>query len=769
MSAKFILISLLLAVTCASVGTELAFARNVAMGARYTFEPQALYPYTRDQSDGTKLTDGELSSGRFWTSRKGTVGWQGSKTIQIEIDLGKRHEIHQVCVNTARGMNSGVSFPARVDVFVSQDHEHYTYSGNVMHGADRSDGPYQVKKFCSNARSANGRYVWLFIVPRGPYTFTDEIEVAGDLTRESSQSPYALKRARIATFQESLAHTAHRIEALRSQAVKLAQAYKISNVAQSDAHTAIEKVIEALDRSEAAQDNPSLEDLETKLRGVNGQVLQRYSDLSLLPWHHDPWARFSKYNQPFEGKPYTGPIEFDLMRGGAASDAIALTNVRGEGLQFHLEINMSGAAPIAPTIQIREAVEITTAQAEVFSDPLVSLQNALITILPGSSKQIWLTVLAGNAKPGTYHATLIASEAMKKSPAYSIPLIIRIWTAELPQHQSLMVTNWSYLTWRPIAKLAKQAVQDLKDHHTNVLIIHPSQIPWPKFQLGNSELFEIDFAAFDKAIDSLMGAERILFFLNFGEHGLRTFSGRYPFLSEEWKRVYTNWITAWTHHLAQRNIGTEKFVFYPIDEPKSPEDATYVYETSRLIKAINPHFQTYTTIGKLGALDLLRLTEVVDIFQVHLPELLGGKPLSLMTQARQLWSYTAEGGGKSADPLGFYRTHAWKAFKVGATGIGFWAYADTGPAGTAWNDIDGTRPDYSVIYEGDNSIITSKRWEAWREGIEDYELLVQAKRKIRNNDEKAAFERMVDEIIQLQGDYQKLKLTRRWMLEVASR
>lgn len=67
---------------------------------------------------------------------------------------------------------------------------------------------------------------------------------------------------------------------------------------------------------------------------------------------------------------------------------------------------------------------------------------------------------------------------------------------------------------------------------------------------------------------------------------------------------------------------------------------------------------------------------------------------------------------------------AWKAFRDGYKGIGFWAYADTGDSGTAWDDFDGKNPDYAVIYEGpNNTIISSRRWEAWRMGIEDYELL----------------------------------------------
>lgn len=70
---------------------------------------------------------------------------------------------------------------------------------------------------------------------------------------------------------------------------------------------------------------------------------------------------------------------------------------------------------------------------------------------------------------------------------------------------------------------------------------------------------------------------------------------------------------------------------------------------------------------------------------------------------------------------------SWQAFYLGFKGAGFWNYADTGSGenlGSAWDDFDGKRPDFSVIYEGENgTIVSSRRWEAWRMGVEDYELL----------------------------------------------
>lgn len=58
----------------------------------------------------------------------------------------------------------------------------------------------------------------------------------------------------------------------------------------------------------------------------------------------------------------------------------------------------------------------------------------------------------------------------------------------------------------------------------------------------------------------------------------------------------------------------------------------------------------------------------------------------------------------------------------GASGVGFWSYSDTNGS-SAWNDLDGKYPDWAVVYEADNRIVSSRRWEAFREGLEDYSLL----------------------------------------------
>ena len=69
-------------------------------------------------------------------------------------------------------------------------------------------------------------------------------------------------------------------------------------------------------------------------------------------------------------------------------------------------------------------------------------------------------------------------------------------------------------------------------------------------------------------------------------------------------------------------------------------------------------------------------------------------------------------------PTGHYRYKLWQAFKHGCEGNGFWVYTD---GSDLWDDYAGT-PTYSVVYDGPSGVISSKRWEVYRAGVENYEL-----------------------------------------------
>jgi hypothetical protein len=106
----------------------------------------------------------------------------------------------------------------------------------------------------------------------------------------------------------------------------------------------------------------------------------------------------------------------------------------------------------------------------------------------------------------------------------------------------------------------------------------------------------------------------------------------------------------------------------------------------------------------------------------------GGPDVTRYFEARraagqELWFYQCSGPVRLYDPSRYHRLMAWHAFQAGATGIGFWAFGDTGGARTSWNEYAGARVSFAPAFIGLDDATDAVHWQAVREGIEDYEYL----------------------------------------------
>lgn len=765
---------LLYGLSSACFSGSLPPGKNVALGAHYRYSPSAGYELTKDPADATKLTDGKSAVGHFWTDRRRTIGWQRSGTIRLDIDLGREYEVYQVALNTARGDRAGVSFPQRVDLYVSPDSARYVYVGNMLLGQDIADGSYKVEKFISSKLNTAGRYVTLFIVPKGDFTFVDEVEVFGGERDAGRLHEYPLEAKRLGSHQDNLVQIASKIASLKFIRNQLVAGWNVPENILAAARPELSAAIEELgNKMAAAGSNPDpgkLAILEESLFAVHAQLLAARFNQRLLVWHGNPWSVFTQVASPRQEEVLNKELVLDVMRGGTTSDAIGIVN-SGSGLEkIQIAVHPESGTGKSPHITIREARPVVLADASVKADPLVALADGGILLRGGESRQFWITV-NGDAVPATYLLRLTISTLTSGSPVTNIPLRIKVWPVEFPARQTVKVNTWSYLNWRPIKDIPQAAIADLRSHHVNVFAFHPSQIPWPEKKATGLRLDgEPNFTVFDKIIRLHDGAGKYLFYINLKSDYFRNLIGKEKFLSVEWSGLFKKWIAVWSAHLKSLGLNYDQFAFYPYDEPQNESDATVLSNIGRLIKEVDQRLQVYTTIDKLDRLSnftLEGLRKFVDIFQVSELDLENSRLSILKKSGKEIWCYG--GGGKKADPFRQYRLMAWRAFKYGATGIGFWAYADTGASGTAWNDSDGNRPDYAVIYEGKNNIVSSKRWEAWREGVEDYELLLQAKKMLKPGKEAAEFAQRITSVLEYPDDYAHFKETRRFLLDIASR
>ena len=232
----------------------------------------------------------------------------------------------------------------------------------------------------------------------------------------------------------------------------------------------------------------------------------------------------------------------------------------------------------------------------------------------------------------------------------------------------------------------------------------------------------------DRALEDFNGARIISAYTPFadggseGVPGLASFPGaRLKYMSKEWKKAFSNWVKQIVSHMKSRGVDYDQFCLYLFDETARAE----VLEVVQLVTKIDPKVMIFQTVP--GG-NLERFCSDIDILCPCTDRLKQQADAGYRKRIKNLWGYDCNGPGKELSPYGYYRLRPWIAWESGANGVGFWSYMDW--TNSAWNMVD--KVDFGVFYDArtapadiprSEAIIPSKRWEAWREGIEDYTYL----------------------------------------------
>jgi hypothetical protein len=696
--------------------TPPAMAENLALGASYTFSRQPDYEPTADAGDRYQLTDGKYVSGTMWTSKEG-VGWRADEhSIAIEIDLRQQQRIGQICLRTARQLSAGVSYPLRVDLFTSSDRIQYAWNGRLQPWARGGDGEYAAHQFCSPDVGREARFVRVDVKAKGAYFMTDEISVL----RSTGST---LRPTKASMAPDKLAAFALEQEAMSVILARLLTNYDSNERTQSAAMRLREVAAELEGRHEDL-DLERLAALGEEIRHIVRDA-RRAMGASVQISRADPWLLAT----PVDGAMLTDPSDtVDVPAGGHGAVVVAVEHAQAQTVRFDVSASLEGDAAQALAATFYEVAFVTRADGVRLGDPLMPLMDGHLDVRMGETRQIWVDVRARPDAPTAAASLTVRLKASiaGSSMSRSLQVPLEVYTPpKAAVHPSTVV--WGYLDWRPIRNRAAAAVEDMLSHGVTTAVIPAWHgVPWPKLAATTASREIGDYRLFDATMRTLSGHGEYLFFLALNSDSpLRSFNRRYEFLSEGWKSLFVAWIAEWSHRLRAAGYGYDAFAFYPVDEPHEGVEQEMLIEVAGLIKKADPRLRVYATVHDPAVLSD-RLVSAVDVFQLNGPALSAETVQRLRREGKTVRSYATTGGGKAGDPAAFYRAQAWQAFALGFDGFGFWAYADTGRSGSAWSDIDDVRPDFAVIYESPGGIVSSKRWEAWREGVQDYALLAAA-------------------------------------------
>lgn len=666
------------------------------------FSRPPLYSLTRDAGDPAQLFDGHTVLGQMWSSRQ-AVGWYADRRpISLSIDLGAQQALGRVCVRTARRQAAGVSFPARIHIFSSADGQRFGWEADATAGQDLSDGEYLVREFCSRSLDRRARFLELVVETRPVYFFTDEIRI------EPPRQGAPVRSAHAGLAREDLVRFALERRSIEDALRSLSEAAAVGSDATSGRAAAA--LSARMRGAELARDDEGLADVVQQIRRlVRDRRSAAFAGIRLRA--ADPFGISSR----FDGAALPDAVPLDLPRCMHGAVAAAVDNAAPGPVEVEVSAQVEGGAANGIRLQLFAVESVLVADGRTIGDPLVPLRGRL-AIPMGESRQIWIDVAATGAA--------IAGEArirlrVSAGPGQSREIVLPVRVRELPGGGSEPATVvWGYLDSLPIRNFRAAAAADMLAHGINTAVLPSWDIPWPRAGRSGGAG---NYARFDETMRLLSGHQRYLFF--FGMEGGRDDRrlGGHSLMSPEWRALFEAWIREWIGRLRGAGLGYDDFALYPVDEVGSEASRLLLIAVSRLAKAADPNVRIYATLNRPEMLTD-ELLAAVDIFQLNdraaTPELVA----RLRRAGKTVWLYDTD-GGKGADPSRQYRAQAWRAFAWGATGFGFWSYADAGLSGSAWDDLDDVRPDFTVVYDGPNGILSSRRWEAWRQGVQDHRLL----------------------------------------------
>jgi len=724
---------------------------NLALHKSYTFSPKPNYSLCTDGSDSVQLTDGR-SYGSQWTN-KSTVGWRTPEpVVEIIIDLAGIFAIDRVRINTVGGGVASVEFPEFAAVLLSDDGRQYKFAGLVSSeelASVRGFGYRGVpRELTVDNINTSGRYVKLVMRPNGLTLFLDEVEVFGEplsalgnhKLRDNLEvfTTYEDLLKRIDDYlqlQKSLAVTSKALEETRLRFSGQTQMSKLSGLEMpsqeinfpTDAIYSTDRILDV--KSQAG-----------KIRAGIYRVMYKKPFVCLPA---NPMEIVFEKEVLLRESP--GGIAVQMWKGEYESAALNIINCSDETMKMTVSVSgLSGPARQEigsdKTFTIRRAVYVKGSRIGSIADALVLQNKHPFNLAPGELTQIWLTIFNPQLSSGKYggNVTVSATTAEGKMlPAESVPIVIEVSENNFPDKIALKTCNWSYYQVASAAEMA----EDLRSHYTDVYVIPAQDLPFLRFASDPPGMMrEPDYTRLDEVLVQHKYAQTYLIGLNFSIAG-KDFGrfGNVQWMTPAWKEVFSSWLRNLVAHLRGWGVGYDRFVLYPYDESIADD----YYELAKLIKQVDPKIRLYANSFGKGPKEFKRFRELIDVWClqdshcVRYPDWFE----TIKSFGKELWAYECLRPMKAMEPYSYYRLLPWRVFKRGQTGAGFWIYyygLDFEPGAVPWNDTLRPHGFSGVVYgakaspvpELGENIVPSRRWEAWREGVEDYQYLYELQRQI---------------------------------------
>ncbi len=375
------------------------------------------------------------------------------------------------------------------------------------------------------------------------------------------------------------------------------------------------------------------------------------------------------------------------------------------------------------SVTLLRSVNTITSIGEESWDAMPELDESNIVTIPSlTAREVWLDIVTENS-PGKYKIDLIlqalngdgvvnASSAPQAAspPETHVEIMMEVFLFTMSPPEDFRLCTWS--------PSIGPEISDLLAHGNNVFRIPHGKITYNRYD----KIKNFDFSELDKITNQ------------FKEHNVFLLIGGFPaikgeFGSAKYKKDLSKYMKSLKRHLKNSGYDTNQFAIYPIDEPGGHgwNAVNKLVQFGEIVHENHPDIMLYQDGG--GELPMFNaMGTVIDVWVPPFDWLSEDSPEMDVMQnvGDHLWSYNCT--YTSSRPIGpnikninlmyEFRTAALMALRSGASGIGYWCY--NANSENPWGRI---KFEYNLVYPGRTKPVTSRRWEAVREGIEDYRIL----------------------------------------------
>lgn len=436
-----------------------------------------------------------------------------------------------------------------------------------------------------------------------------------------------------------------------------------------------------------------------------------------LVWETSPWRHYAARENVSSVEKETERLDVAVLAGQTESKALMVTNLTDETLSARILVD-GDVEVLLPTF-------VRTADGRWYPDALVPPDPiGRITVPAGETRQIWLNFQG--RKPGKYEGTLTISPLTGSKRDAEVKLSIEVVSPPKELQKPLAFT-WDFLGDAENRGLVEQYMQTMLDHGITVFwIMGLRYMPRPAADDEGNLLEPTDWSRFREQVSLKWKPGRKLYItMDVWEKAdeRKIYNGKFG--SPGWRIAFKKVAAEMAGVLREMGLSYDDYFLNPVDESV---DERYL-AIARLIKEVDPRIKIIAdTVG--ASLDEVKAADkATDMWVPHFKAFRAegtkesiaylkstGKPLGF-------YFYSEGSNEKAQDSYGHYLWDFWYAYSRGLDGLfGYWTA--TQHYGDPWNRHQAQASyDPSLFYPGNGCVITSRRWEAWRRGLEDLALL----------------------------------------------